>query len=219
MANVGDLFINVRAKTSGLTKGLRGARRSLANFAKSGTGIIAGIGGAFGIFKTFQFLMGSLIGHSKEFREAWAKIGTALAGIGKSFAKEFGPALARGISDLAEWLATSDAIQDTFRGMGEALKFLEPIFDGLAKSFMFWQKAIEKFLNWLNGSDEKMKDLGVGITDPSQLPSEEAFKQSTGATKRHGFGAGMEFGNSSEGQAFANDYWLKTIAQRVEVPK
>ena len=219
MANVGDLFINVRAKTSGLTKGLRKARRSLANFAKSGTSIIAGIGAAFGIFKVFKFLMGSLIGHSEEFRTAWAKIGTAVAEAGASFAKEFGPGLAKGLSSLSEWLGTSEAIRDMFRGMGEALKFLEPIFDGLAKSFMFWQKAIEKFLNWLAGSDKTMKDLGVGITDPSQLPSAEAFKQSTGATTRHGFGSGAEFGSSEGGQAFANDYWLKTIAQRVEVPK
>ena len=209
MANVGDLFINVRAKTSGLTKGLRSARRSLTNFARSGTAIIAGIGAAFGVFKLFDFLMGSLIGHSKEFREAWAEIGTVFAELGGEFAKEFGPSLAKGISDLAEWLATSDAIRDTFRGMGEALDFLGPIFDGLAKSFMWWQKQLEKFMNWLAGSEKTMKDLGVGITDPSQIQGKEGFQREVGSPTRHGFGAGVEFGNSAEGQAFAKDFWGK----------
>ena len=218
MANVGDLFINVRAKTSGLTKGLRSARRSLSNFAKSGTSIIAGIGAAFGIFKVFKFLMGSLIGHSQEFRTAWAKIGTAVAEAGASFAKEFGPGLAKGLSSLSEWLGTSEAIRDVFKGMGIALEFLKPIFDGLAKSFMFWQKTLEKFLTWLGGSKETMKDLGVGITDPSQIQGKEEFKREVGSPTRHGFGAGVDFGNSAAGQEYASK-WLQTIAERVEVPK
>ena len=168
MANVGDLFINVRAKTSGLTKGLRSARRSLANFAKSGTSIIAGIGAAFGIFKVFKFIMGSLIGHSEEFRAEWAKIGTTIAEAGASFAKEFGPGLAKGLSSLAEWLGTSEAIRDLFRGMGIALEFLQPIFNGLAKSFMFWQKAIEKFLSWLGSTDIVMRSVEKGITPENE---------------------------------------------------
>lgn len=215
MANVGDLFINVRAKTGALQKGLRSARRSLSKFAKSGTGIIAGIGGAFGIFKTFQFLMGSLIGHSQEFREAWAKVGAAVAEIGADFAKQFGPPLAEGLSKLAEWLSTSEAIQQLFEGMGIALKFLEPIFDGLAKSFMFWQNAIEKFLRWLNGTDAAMDELGKGITDPSQIQDKTSFRNEIGT---RGVARGMELGADSDALQFSNRY-LKEIAQRVEVPK
>ena len=219
MANVGDLFINVRAKTGALQKGLRSARRSLSKFAKSGTGIIAGIGGAFGIFKTFQFLMGSLIGHSQEFREKWAKVGAAVAEIGADFAKKFGPPLAEGLSKLAEWLSTSEAIQQLFEGMGIALKFLEPIFDGLAKSFMFWQKAIENFINWLNGTDAAMENLGKGITDPSQIESAGEFRRRIGASPGvNAFNQGQEFGNTAAGQEFANKY-LKIISDRVEVPK
>jgi hypothetical protein len=215
MANVGDLFINVRAKTGALQKGLRSARRSLSKFAKSGTGIIAGIGGAFGIFKTFQFLMGSLIGHSQEFREAWAKVGAAVAEIGADFAKQFGPPLAEGLSKLAEWLLTSEAIQQLFEGMGMALKFLEPIFDGLAKSFMFWQKAIEKFLRLINGTDAAMDALGQGITDPSQIQDKDSFRKEIGT---QGVARGMELGADSDALQFSNRY-LKEIAQRVEVPK
>ena len=215
MANVGDLFINVRAKTGALQKGLRSARRSLSNFAKSGTGIIAGIGGAFGIFKTFQFLMGSLIGHSQEFREAWAKVGAAVAEIGADFAKQFGPPLAEGLSKLAEWLSTSEAIQQLFEGMGMALKFLEPIFDGLAKSFMFWQNAIEKFIRWLNGTDAAMDELGKGITDPSQIQDKNSFRDEIGT---QGVARGMELGSDSGALPYS-DKWLKTIAERVEVPK
>mgnify|MGYP003653619998 FL=1 len=215
MANVGDLFINVRAKTSGLTKGLRSARRSLANFARSGTAIIAGIGAAFGVFKLFDFLMGSLIGHSKEFREAWAKIGTEIAGLGADFAKEFGPALAKGISDLAEWLATSEAIRDTFRGMGEALDFLSPIFDGLSESFMWWQKQIEKFMNWLAGSEEIMAKAGQAIS-PEELRA-LSIPRSGPAAEARALGAQ---------KATSRDYlnaemlkYQKRIAERVEIPK
>ena len=215
MANVGDLFINVRAKTSGLTKGLRSARRSLANFAKSGTSIIAGIGAAFGIFKVFKFLMGSLIGHSAEFREAWAKIGTVIAEAGASFAKEFGPGLAKGISDLAEWLATSDAIRDTFRGMGIALEFLKPIFDGLAKSFMFWQKTIEKFLNWLNGSGEQMAALGQGIT-PQELQSMGVPGSGPDQKRRD---AAARAATSTDTLTAEFLKYQKRIAERVEIPK
>jgi hypothetical protein len=215
MANVGDLFINVRAKTSGLTKGLRSARRSLANFARSGTAIIAGIGAAFGVFKLFDFLMGSLIGHSKEFREAWAKIGTEIAGLGADFAKEFGPALAKGISDLAEWLATSEAIRDTFRGMGEALDFLSPIFDGLAKSFMWWQKQIEKFMNWLAGSEEIMAKAGQAIT-----PEALARMDTGGMTPRlirelAPTMAGLDIDSLMAEQI----KYSKQIAGRVEIPQ
>ena len=219
MANVGDLFINVRAKTGALQKGLRSARRSLSKFAKSGTGIIAGIGGAFGIFKTFQFLMGSLIGQSQKFREAFAKLGILVAQMGADFATKFGPTLAKGLNSLTEWLATSTAIRDLFEGMGIALKFLEPIFDGLAKSFMFWQKAIEKFINWLNGTDAAMENLGKGITDPSQIESAGEFRRRIGASPGvNAFNQGQEFGNTAAGQEFASK-WLKTIAERVEVPK
>jgi hypothetical protein len=215
MANVGDLFINVRAKTSGLTKGLRSARRSLANFARSGTAIIAGIGAAFGVFKLFHFLMGSLIGHSKEFREAWAKIGTEIAGLGADFAKEFGPALAKGISDLAEWLATSEAIRDTFRGMGEALDFLSPIFDGLAKSFMWWQKQIEKFMNWLAGVDETMAKAGQAIT-----PEALARMDAGGMTPRTVNNLAPTMAGLDIDSLMAEQIkYSKQIAGRVEVPK
>ena len=215
MANVGDLFINVRAKTSGLTKGLRSARRSLSNFAKSGTSIIAGIGAAFGIFKVFKFLMGSLIGHSEEFRTAWAKIGKAVAEAGASFAKEFGPGLAKGLSSLAEWLGTSEAIRDVFRGMGIALEFLKPIFDGLAKSFMFWQKTLEKFMNWISGTSAEWDAAQQGIT-PEQLQSMK-IPASGPAADRRALGASNATSRDSLTAEFLK--YQKRIAENVEVPK
>ena len=47
MANVGDLFVNVRARTTALTRGLRSARRSVRRFASSTTGLLSGIAAGF----------------------------------------------------------------------------------------------------------------------------------------------------------------------------
>ena len=215
MANVGDLFINVRAKTSGLTKGLRSARGSLANFARSGTAMIAGIGAGFGIFKGLQFIMGSLIGHSAEFRESWAKIQTQVNQIGQEFAKEFGPALAKGISDLSEWLATSEAVHDTFRGMGETLTLLRPITNGLAKSFNWWQKQAEEGFNYLFGVREEMAKVR-GPISPEELRA-LSVPRSGPAGEARALGAQ---------RATSRDYlnaemlkYQKRIAERVEIPK
>ena len=262
MANVGDLFINVRAKTSGLTKGLRSARRSLANFAKSGTGIIAGIGGAFGIFKTFQFLMGSLIGNSKEFREAWARVGIAINEAGAEFARQFGTSLAEGLDDLAKWVSESQALRDVIGGIGPLFTdVIIPAISGAYTALEPFRLGLAAIIEDIMGLPSKMDKLGEGIS-PEELErinkgtsgmtprtmrevgeamkgldidsimgdeikrlngrGQDAAMQpaaSMGDTNQNGITTGIKFGNSSEGQAFANDYWLKTIAQRVEVPK
>ena len=218
MANVGDLFINVRAKTSGLTKGLRSARRSLSNFARSGTGIIAGIAGAFGIFKTFQFMMGSLIGNSKEFREAWARVGIAINEAGAGFARQFGTSLAEGLDDLAKWVSESQALRDVIGGIGPlftdiiipaistAYKLLEPFRLGLAA-------IIEDIM----GLPSQMDKLGEGIS-PEELA--RINKGTSGMSPR----LMREMGEATagidvDGLMAQQVAYTKQIASRVEVPK
>ena len=218
MANVGDLFINVRAKTSGLTKGLRSARRSLTKFARSGTGIIAGIGGAFGIFKTFQFMMGSLIGNSKEFREAWARVGIAINEAGADFARQFGTSLAEGLDDLSKWVSESQALRDVIGGIGPLFTdVIIPAISGAYAALEPFRIALAAIIEDIMGLPSQMDKLGEGIS-PEEL--ERINKGTSGMSPR----LIREMGEATAGidvdGLMAQQVALtKKIASRVEVPK
>jgi hypothetical protein len=218
MANVGDLFINVRAKTSGLTKGLRSARRSLTKFARSGTGIIAGIGGAFGIFKTFQFMMGSLIGNSKEFREAWARVGIAINEAGADFARQFGTSLAEGLDDLSKWVSESQALRDVIGGIGPLFTdVIIPAISGAYAALEPFRIALAAIIEDIMGLPSQMDKLGEGIS-PEEL--ERINKGTSGMSPR----LMREMGEATAGldtdSLMAQQVaYTKQIASRVEVPK
>jgi hypothetical protein len=216
MANVGDLFINVRAKTSGLTKGLRSARRSLANFARSGTGIIAGIGAAFGIFKTFDFMMGSLIGHSKEFRESWAQLQTSINEAGQEFAMQFGPQLAQGISDLSKWVSESQALRDVFAGIGPL--FTDIIIPAISAAYQAMQpfaNALADIISDMTGVTEEMRKAGQAIT-----PEELARMDMGGMTPRTVNNLAPTMAGLDIDSLMAEQIkYSKQIAGRVEIPQ
>ena len=216
MANVGDLFINVRAKTSGLTKELRSARRSLANFARSGTGIIAGIGAAFGIFKTFDFMMGSLIGHSKEFRESWAQLQTSINEAGQEFAMQFGPQLAQGISDLSKWVSESQALRDVFAGIGPL--FTDIIIPAISAAYNAMQpfaNALADIISDMTGVTEEMRKAGQAIT-----PEELARMDTGGMTPRTVNNLAPTMAGLDIDSLMAEQIkYSKQIAGRVEIPQ
>ena len=216
MANVGDLFINVRAKTSGLTKGLRSARRSLANFARSGTGIIAGIGAAFGIFKTFDFMMGSLIGHSKEFRESWAQLQTSINEAGQEFAKQFGPQLAQGVADLSKWVSESQALRDVFAGIGPL--FTDIIIPAISAAYQAMQpfaNALADMISDMTGVTEEMRKAGQAIT-----PEELARMDAGGMTPRTVNNLAPTMAGLDIDSLMAEQIkYSKQIAGRVEIPQ
>ena len=216
MANVGDLFINVRAKTSGLTKGLRSARRSLANFARSGTGIIAGIGAAFGIFKTFDFMMGSLIGHSKEFRESWAQLQTSINEAGQEFAKQFGPQLAQGVADLSKWVSESETLRDVFAGIGPL--FTDIIIPAISAAYNAMQpfaNALADIISDMTGVTEEMRKAGQAIT-----PEELARMDTGGMTPRLINSLAPTMAGLDIDSLMAEQIkYSKQIAGRVEVPQ
>ena len=216
MANVGDLFINVRAKTSGLTKGLRSARRSLANFARSGTGIIAGIGAAFGIFKTFDFMMGSLIGHSEEFRESWAQLQTSINEAGQEFAMQFGPQLAQGISDLSKWVSESQALRDVFAGIGPL--FTDIIIPAISAAYQAMQpfaNALADIISDMTGVTEEMRKAGQAIT-----PEELARMDMGGMTPRTVNNLAPTMAGLDIDSLMAEQIkYSKQIAGRVEIPQ
>ena len=216
MANVGDLFINVRAKTSGLTKGLRSARRSLANFARSGTGIIAGIGAAFGIFKLFDFMMGSLIGHSKEFRESWAQLQTSINEAGQEFAKQFGPQLAQGVEDLSKWVSESEALRDVFAGIGPL--FTDIIIPAISAAYQAMQpfaNALADMISDMTGVTEEMRKAGQAIT-----PEKLARMDAGGMTPRTVNNLAPTMAGLDIDSLMAEQIkYSKQIAGRVEVPQ
>ncbi len=185
MANVGDLFVNVRARTTALTRGLRSARRSVRRFATSTTGLLAGIGAGLLGFKAFSFVMGSLITGSKEFREQFARLKNTITDLGQEFARRFGTQLASGVSDLADWLATSEKLREVIEGIGPlftdviipAVQMLARILDPVAE-------AIAAIINEVTGVNSEMRKLGKGISDPSEIESATRFRSSIGVRSR-----------------------------------
>jgi hypothetical protein len=217
MANVGDLFVNVRARTTALTRGLRSARRSVRRFASSTTGLLSGIAAGFVGFKTFSFIMGSLITGSKEFREEFANIKNAITDAGQVFARQFGGQLASGLSDLSDWIANSQTLREIFEGIG-------PLFtDVIIPAVKVLSNILEPFrrlLAWMienvTGTTAKMKELEQGITDPSQIESSDTFRQAVGVTRRTQ--QGMDFGNTQAGQDYAMK-WFRRLDERTAVPR
>tara|TARA_R110000751_G_scaffold106870_1_gene203028 strand:+ start:650 stop:1309 length:660 start_codon:yes stop_codon:yes gene_type:complete len=219
MANVGDLFINVRAKTSGLTKGLRSARRSLKTFAKSAGGIVAGIGAAFGIFKLFSFAMGSLIGHSRDFRRSWSEIQNAISQAGAEFATQFGPQLSRGLTDLSKWVSESESLRLVIAGIGPLFTdIIIPAVQTLWKLLEPLQKLLAWIIEHTTGTSKQMKDLGLGISDPDDTRMRGGGVGRRSRDIQYTMGSAAAWGRSEAGQAAANR-WLQTIAENVEVPK
>ena len=164
MATVGDLFVNVRAKTGALTKALGKTRRRLTRFARSGQGMIAGVAAGFGAFKVGNFILGQMFAHSTEFRQAWAKIINLAGDFGKKLAAKVGPQLAAGINFLAAWLEKTGYIDDLFDGISAAIDLIGPAFKGAFKWIEWAIKRYEYLLDLIMGTSAKREKLGQGIT-------------------------------------------------------
>ena len=110
MTSIGDLFVSVRAKTSGLTKGLRKANRSIQAFSKSAAGTLAMVGAGFLGFKGLQTIasgfFSSLMYHSEDFRTAWIEMTNSLRDAFRDLAIKWGPQLANTIKSLTQKLIT-----------------------------------------------------------------------------------------------------------------
>jgi phage-related protein len=158
MAKVGDLFINVKARTTALTKALKGMRRRLRRFSKSGMAMIGGIAAGFLGFKAGRFLLGNMIGHSREFRKAWAGITTKVGEVGAKLATAIGPELAKGLNYLVDWIDKTGYLDDLFEGMKIALEAIGPI---MKKILEYWTGIIDIVSRVINAfSGVSMKDAG-----------------------------------------------------------
>ena len=171
MAKVGDLFINVKARTTALTKALKGMRRRLRRFSKSGMALIGGIAAGFVGFKAARFLLGNMIGHSKEFRKAWAGVVTKAGDLGAKLAQAIGPQLAQGLNHLVDWLENTQLLEDLFIGLGIALEALGPTLKKILETWEAIVDVIARVINALSGVS--MKDAATPITQQELAAARE----------------------------------------------
>ena len=247
MAVVGDLFVNVRARTAGLNKGLERARRSLTRFARSGGAMIAGLAAGFTGFKLLQLLFSRLLYYSKEFGQAWARVSNAVNGVLEDLANELGPELAKGLNDLADWVENSDDVRNAFVGLAELFK--QVLIPAAKEFFKFIDKAstiiAKAFPNALQGgAQDRMQGLGQDIENlagggdigatvrrlferkiaPAKLLGEYFFGEPTpamGGTVRSGRGRLMAQADAAfaAGDTDAANELLRQIRNRLEVPR
>jgi len=219
MANVGDLFVNVRARTSALTKGLQGARRRMSNFAKSSGGMIAGIAAGFGLFKLGEKFLGAMVYHSEEFGQAWANINNVIQEMLGELANELGPVFAQGANDLADWMKNSEGLRDLFEGLG--MVFESVLIPGARKFFEFMDKAstlIADAINWATGVSETQQNLAMGLDENGDISWQAAERTAQDQTRRGALMAKAARA-SAAGDSAASEMYLRQIRDRLEVPQ
>ena len=218
MAVVGDLFVNVRARTAALTKGLGRAHRQLGKFARSGTGMIAGLAAGFGVFKLGETVLGRIVYHSDDFREAWANARNGINDLLAEMATKLGPVMAEGINGFNEWMESSDYVHDVFEGL---VVLIGKIGKGMRVVADFMDKASTKIADVINeftGVNETQRRLEKGLqadgrTTAQAIADEAARGGRRGALMaqaRQAFAAGDE----TRGEAL-----LRQIRDRIEVPR
>ena len=219
MAVVGDLFVNVRARTGGLTKGLRRARQKMQTFGKSAGGIITGLAAGFGLFKLGSAAMSALVFHSKDFGEAWARVHNTVNELFKSLAEKIGPVLADGLNSLADWLENSSYIHDLFEGLAHVLQ--DAVVPAIRWLFDKMEAGADKLAEWitlLTGVRKESDRIGKGFTSVDAVQN-DAIARGEISKNRRGIimaqaNAQFAAGNSTRGEEL-----LRQIRDRIEVPR
>ena len=220
MANVGDLFVNVRARTSALTKGLQGARRRMSNFAKSSGGMIAGIAAGFGLFKLGEKVLGAMVYHSDEFGSAWANINNVIQEMLGELANELGPTLAEGVNGLADWMKNSEGLRDLFKGIG--MVFDSVLIPGAQKFFEWMSKAsdfVADAISWATGVTKTQKNLAMGLDENGDISWEAAEKSARANPNSRGALMAKASRAAAAGDSAASEMYLRQIRDRLEVPR
>lgn len=214
MATVGDLFVQIRGRTDGLTKALKGARRRLRSFAASGTGMLAGIAAGFGAWKLGSVIMGQLLTESDEFRENWAKLQNTITNLLGELAAELGPILADAVSDMADWLANSEYVENAISGIGTALS--EYVIPAIRTAIGWLETGSNYLAEWLEyfmGVEKQREALAQGV-DMGEIEALVAERRARGAR-----GSGPELAGAGAGGGGMSDQYLREIRDRIEVPR
>lgn len=189
MAVVGDLFVQVRARTDSLTKGLRNARRSLQSFSRTGAGLIAGVAAGFSAWKIADRVLGTMMHSSAEFRDAWAGVQNTVNALLAELGAELGPILAEGLNDLNEWVKNSDYLRDIIEGLGIALR--EYVFPAVKDIVAAFERGSTVLAGWIS-------DL-TGVTDEwERLQKPVNTREIEAAAQARGVGAGTGFDRPSQ---------------------
>lgn len=212
MATVGDLFVQIRGKTDGLTKALRGARRRLKAFASSGAGMVAGVAAGLGAWKLFDTIMGHLLSSSGEFRESWANLQNTISDIMSELAETLGPILADAVNGMAEWLETSEFAHNAIEGIGIALE--EYVIPAIKTAVEWLETGSNMLADWiteLTGVNDEMEALAAPVaqSDIDALVAERAARGARGSS-----GDPLLAGFDTTATSY-----LRDIRDRVEVPR
>ena len=161
---VGNLFVNVRARTQGFSKALGNVRRRLRTFATSGMGLLAGMGAAFLTWRTGVAIFANMLARSKEMRTAWAGVKNTINEMIGEFVDRFGPSIAKGLNDFKEWMTSSDYVRDVFDGL---VLGAELVIDGVKIIVKWFQKAADlaaDLFNLVTGTTKEREKLSKGLT-------------------------------------------------------
>lgn len=218
MAVIGDLFVNVRARTAALTKGLGRARRQLGKFARSGTGMIAGLAAGFGLFKVGQAALGAMVYHSDEFRAAFANARNTINLLLAEMATKLGPVLAEGINGFNEWMASSDYVHDVMSGLVVVIRKIGQALRGIAGFMDKTSTKIADVISRFTGVSQTQRDLERGLQADGRTTAQAIADEAERVGRRGALmaQARMAFaaGDQTTGEAL-----LRQIRDRIEVPR
>ena len=162
--SVGNLFVNVRARTQGFSKALGNVRRRLRTFATSGMGLLAGMGAAFLTWRTGVTIFANMLARSKEMRTAWAGVKNTINEMIQEFVDRFGPSIAKGLNDFKGWMSSSDYVREVFDGMVLGIELIITGVKGLIKWLDAAVERYTKIFDFLAGTTGKREKLGKGLT-------------------------------------------------------
>lgn len=162
--SVGNLFVNVRARTQGFSKALSNVRRRLRTFATSGMGLLAGMGAAFLTWRAGVTIFANMLARSKEMRTAWAGVKNTINEMIGEFVDRFGPSIAKGLNDFKEWMTSSEYVRDVFDGMVLGAELVVDSVKAMIKWFDDGVKRYTKFFDFISGTTAKREELGQGLT-------------------------------------------------------
>lgn len=206
--SVGNLFVNVRARTQGFSKALGNVRRRLRTFATSGMGLLAGMGAAFLTWRTGVTIFANMLARSKEMRTAWAGVKNTINEMIQEFVDRFGPSIAKGLNDFKGWMSSSDYVREVFDGMVLGIELIITGVKGLIKWLDAAVERYTKIFDFLAGTTGKREKLGQGLTM-------EQLVELRGGEK----GTSMVAGTTHETELYPDAPWRRWTKEQTKIRK
>lgn len=180
--------------------------------------MIAGLAAGFGVFKVAELVLGRMVYHSDEFREAWANARNGINDLLAEMATKLGPVMAEGINGFNEWMESSDYVHDVMSGLVVVIGKIGKALKGIAGFMDKTSTKIADVISRFTGVTETQRNLEKGLqadgrTTAQAIADEAARGGRRGALMaqaRQAFAAGDE----TTGESL-----LRQIRDRIEVPR